>query len=68
MRKEMGLDRAPNEFQTFYFSHVLLVPPSVNVWTTFYKGEQVKRTPVYLVNADRDIMMLGDNSRFAEQC
>ena len=26
----MGLDRAPIEFQTFYFSHVLVVPP--NVW------------------------------------
>ena len=25
---EMGLDRAPIEFQTFYFSHVLVVPPS----------------------------------------
>ena len=25
MAKEMGLDRAPIEFQTFYFSHVLLV-------------------------------------------
>ena len=24
----MGLDRAPIEFQTFYFSHVWLVPPS----------------------------------------
>ena len=23
----MGLDRAPIEFQTFYFSHVWLVPP-----------------------------------------
>ena len=29
MAKEMGLDRAPIDFQTFYFSHVLLVPPSV---------------------------------------
>ena len=28
MAKEMGLDRAPIEFQTFYFSHVLVVPPS----------------------------------------
>ena len=27
MAKEMGLDRAPIEFQTFYFSHVLVVPP-----------------------------------------
>ena len=25
----MGLDRAPIEFQTFYFSHVWLVPPIV---------------------------------------
>ena len=25
----MGLDRAPIEFQTFYFSHVLVVPPTV---------------------------------------
>ena len=25
----MGLDRAPIEFQTFYFSHVLVVPPIV---------------------------------------
>ena len=37
MAKEMGLDRAPIEFQTFYFSHVLLVPPIaplqvVEVW------------------------------------
>ena len=24
----MGLDRAPIEFQTFYFSHVLVVPPT----------------------------------------
>ena len=24
----MGLDRAPIEFQTFYFSHVLVVPPN----------------------------------------
>ena len=30
MAKEMGLGRAPIEFQTFYFSHVLVVPP--NVW------------------------------------
>ena len=28
MAKEMGLDRAPIEFQTFYFSHVLVVPPT----------------------------------------
>ena len=28
MAKEMGLDRAPIEFQTFYFFHVLVVPPS----------------------------------------
>ena len=28
MAKEMGLDRAPIEFQTFYFSHVLVVPPN----------------------------------------
>ena len=29
MAKEMGLDRAPIEFQTFYFSHVLVVPPNI---------------------------------------
>ena len=28
MEKEMGLDRAPIEFQTFNFSHVLVVPPN----------------------------------------
>ena len=28
MAKEMGLDRGPIEFQTFYFSHVLVVPPN----------------------------------------
>ena len=28
----MGLDRAPIEFQTFYFSHVWLVPPSGCHW------------------------------------
>ena len=28
MSKEMGLDRAPIEFQTFYIFHVLVVPPS----------------------------------------
>ena len=28
MAKEMGLDRAPIEFQTFYFSHVLVVTPN----------------------------------------
>ena len=28
MAKEMGIDRAPIEFQFFYFSHVLLVPPT----------------------------------------
>ena len=28
MTKEMALDRAPIEFQTFYFSHVWLVPPN----------------------------------------
>ena len=28
----MGLDRVPIEFQTFYFSHVLLVPPSVTCY------------------------------------
>ena len=28
MAKEMGLDMAPIEFQTFYFSHVLVVPPN----------------------------------------
>ena len=28
MAKEMGLDKAPIEFQTFYFSHVLVVPPN----------------------------------------
>ena len=27
----MGLDRAPIEFQTFYFSHVWLVPPNVTL-------------------------------------
>ena len=26
----MGLDRAPIEFQTFYFSHVWLVPPNTH--------------------------------------
>ena len=31
MAKEMGLDRAPIEFQTFYFSHVLVVPPSLHI-------------------------------------
>ena len=30
MAKEMGLDRAPIEFKTFYFSHVLVVPPNVH--------------------------------------
>ena len=30
MAKEMGLDRAPIEFQTFYFSHVLVVSPNRN--------------------------------------
>ena len=30
MANKMGLDRAPIEFQTFYFSHVLVVPPSVD--------------------------------------
>ena len=29
----MGLDRAPIEFQTFYFSHVWLVPPINHVNT-----------------------------------
>ena len=28
MAKEMGSDRTPIEFQTFYFSHVLVVPPT----------------------------------------
>ena len=28
MAKEMGLDRAPIEFQTFYFFHVWLDPPN----------------------------------------
>ena len=28
MAKEMGLDRAPIEFQTFYFSHVCVTPPN----------------------------------------
>ena len=27
MAKEMELDRAPIKFQTFYFFHVLVVPP-----------------------------------------
>ena len=31
----MGLDRAPIEFQTFYFSHVLVVPPSVHLLLHF---------------------------------
>ena len=31
MAKGMGLDRAPIEFQTFYFPHVLVVPPIVMV-------------------------------------
>ena len=31
MAKEMGLDRAPIEFQTFSFSHVLLVPLVYNI-------------------------------------
>ena len=35
MAKEMGLDRAPIEFQTFYFSHVLLVPPNASTWRIF---------------------------------
>ena len=30
MTKEMGLDRAPIEFHTFYFSHVLVVPPNMH--------------------------------------
>ena len=29
MAKKMGLNRAPIEFQTFYFFHVLVVPPNV---------------------------------------
>ena len=29
----MGLDRAPIEFQTFYFFHVWLDPPSITVCT-----------------------------------
>ena len=28
MAKEMELDRAPIEFQTFYFSHVCVTPPT----------------------------------------
>ena len=31
MAKEMGIDRAPIEFQFFYFSHVLLVPPNATL-------------------------------------
>ena len=31
--KEMGLDRALIECQTFYFSHVLVVPPNAAVST-----------------------------------
>ena len=30
MAKEIGLDMAPIEFQTFYFSHVLVVPPNAS--------------------------------------
>ena len=30
MAKEMGLDRAPIEFQPFNFSHVLVVPPIIH--------------------------------------
>ena len=29
--KEMGLDRTPIEFQTFYFFHVWLDPPNVGI-------------------------------------
>ena len=32
----MGLDRAPIEFQTFYFSHVLVVPPNVYFHACIY--------------------------------
>ena len=32
MAKELGLDRAPIEFQTFYLSHVLVIPPNANTW------------------------------------
>ena len=31
----MGLDRAPVEFQTFYFSHVLVVPPSAELQLSY---------------------------------
>ena len=30
MAKKLGLDRAPIEFQTFYFPHVLVVPPNIH--------------------------------------
>ena len=38
MAKGMGLDRAPIEFQTFYFSHVLLVPPNVSTYVWLDEG------------------------------
>ena len=30
MAKEMGFDREPIEFQTFYFSHLYVTPPSLD--------------------------------------
>ena len=32
----MGLDRAPIEFQTFYFSHVCVTPPSAHHQSLIY--------------------------------
>ena len=34
----MGLDRAPIDFQTFYFSHVLLDPPTTYSVCKIRKG------------------------------
>ena len=38
----MALDRAPIEFQTFYFSHVWLVPPTVRMWDESGSGREAQ--------------------------
>ena len=47
MAKEMGLDRAPIEFQTFYISHELLVPPNYHAQRSTHLCNPLPPTHVY---------------------
>ena len=57
----MGLDRAPIEFQTFYFSHVCVTPPTPHPLAELALGSTEKSAKkngkVYRIWLKRDIFV-----------